>query len=35
MEMNVYTTALPMFEAVGILYKEGLKTATRDDNQDL
>ena len=35
MEMNVYTTALPMFEAVGILYKEGLKTATRDDNEKL
>jgi energy-converting hydrogenase Eha subunit G len=35
MEMNVFTTALPMFEAVGILYKEGLKTATRNDDQNL
>lgn len=32
MEMNVFTTALPMFEAVGILYNEGLKTATRNDD---
>lgn len=30
MEMNVFTTPLPMFDAVGILYKEGLKTATRN-----
>jgi len=35
MEMNVFSTALPMFEAVGILYKEGLKTATRNDDQNL
>jgi energy-converting hydrogenase Eha subunit G len=35
MEMNVFTTALPMFEAVGLLYKEGLKTATRNDDQNL
>jgi hypothetical protein len=35
MEMNVYTTALPMFDAVGILFKEGLKTATRNDDQNL
>jgi len=32
MEMNVFTTPLPMFDAVGILYKEGLKTATRNDD---
>lgn len=35
MEMNVFTTSLPMFEAVGLLYKEGLKTATRNDDQNL
>jgi energy-converting hydrogenase Eha subunit G len=35
MEMNVFTTSLPMFEAVGVLYKEGLKTATRNDDQNL
>jgi len=35
MEMNVYSTALPMFDAVGILFKEGLKTATRNDDQNL
>jgi len=29
MELNTFTTALPMFDAVGILYREGLKTATR------
>lgn len=32
MEMNVFSTPLPMFEAVGLLYQAGLKTATRNDD---
>ena len=35
MEMNVFTTPLPMFEAIGILYREGFKTATRHDDSPL
>jgi len=32
MEMNVFSTPLPMFEAVGLLYQAGLKTATRNED---
>lgn len=35
MEMNVFSTPLPMFDAVGLLYQSGLKTATRHDDQSL
>ena len=29
MGINAFTSPLPMFDVVGILYREGLKTATR------
>lgn len=29
MQINTFTTPLPMFDVIGILYREGLKTATR------
>lgn len=29
MLINAFTTQLPMFDVIGILYREGLKTATR------
>jgi len=31
MELNIFTTPLSMFEAGGVLYKEGLKTAIKYD----
>ena len=29
MGINTFTTKLPMFDVIGILYREGLRTATR------
>lgn len=29
MNINTFTTKLPMFDVIGILYREGLRTATR------
>lgn len=29
MDINTFSTKLPMFDVIGLLYKEGLKTATR------